>query len=68
VICSPRIGLPTAFEVASKDIRLSGAIVDVDPETGRATDIERLVITEADLPRLVLPPTAESLPKTPPNS
>jgi 2',3'-cyclic-nucleotide 2'-phosphodiesterase len=45
-------GRPTEFEVALGDVRLSGSIVDVDPETGRATGINRLVVTEADLPRL----------------
>lgn len=43
---------PTQFEVASKDVRLGGAIVDVDSETGLATRIERLCVTEADLPEL----------------
>ena len=33
---------PKAFETAKRDIRLSGALVDVDPETGRATAIERI--------------------------
>lgn len=33
---------PTQFEVATDDVRLSGTIVDVDPQTGRATAIERL--------------------------
>jgi hypothetical protein len=45
-------GLPTEFEVASKDVRLGGSIIDIDPESGHATAIERLVVTEADLPRL----------------
>jgi len=35
-------GMPTHFNVASGDIRLCGAIVTADPETGRATAIERL--------------------------
>jgi len=43
---------PTQFEVASKDTRLGGAIIDVDVETGLATKIERLCVTEADLPEL----------------
>ncbi len=43
---------PTQFEVASKDVRLSGALVDVDPVTGRATKIERLCVTEDELPEL----------------
>jgi metallophosphoesterase (TIGR00282 family) len=51
-------GRPTEFEVATGDVRLSGSIVEVDAETGRATAIQRLVVTEADLPRLsaVAPP------------
>jgi metallophosphoesterase (TIGR00282 family) len=35
---------PRPFEPAKKDVRLSGAIVDVDEETGRATTIERLQV------------------------
>lgn len=34
--------VPTAFDVASGDIRLSGAIVDVDPTTGHAIGIRRI--------------------------
>jgi metallophosphoesterase (TIGR00282 family) len=45
-------GLPTEFDVAIKDVRLCGTIITADPETGHATAIERLCITEADLPRL----------------
>jgi len=43
---------PTQFEVASKDVRLGGALIDVDVETGLATKIERLCVREADLPEL----------------
>jgi 2',3'-cyclic-nucleotide 2'-phosphodiesterase len=43
---------PTHFEVASGDVRLLGSIVDVDPETGRATAIQRICVTEADAERL----------------
>ena len=39
---------PTQFEVAAGDVRLSGTIVDVDPATGRATAIRRLVVNEAE--------------------
>ncbi|HEV3418043.1 MAG TPA: TIGR00282 family metallophosphoesterase [Pirellulales bacterium] len=39
---------PTHFEVATGDVRLSGSIVDVDPSTGRATAIRRLVLTAAE--------------------
>ncbi|MEX2309899.1 MAG: TIGR00282 family metallophosphoesterase [Pirellulales bacterium] len=41
---------PTEFDVATGDVRLCGTIVTVDPETGRATSIERLCVREADLP------------------
>ena len=34
--------IPTAFDVATGDVRLSGTIVDVDEATGRATAIRRL--------------------------
>ncbi|HTQ37782.1 MAG TPA: TIGR00282 family metallophosphoesterase [Pirellulales bacterium] len=40
---------PTAFDVATGDVRLSGTIVDIDPATGRATAIRRLVIRENEL-------------------
>ena len=39
---------PTHFEVATGDVRLSGSIVDVDPTTGRASAIRRLVVTAAE--------------------
>ncbi len=35
---------PRAFETAKKDIRLSGAVVDVDESTGRARKIERVQV------------------------
>jgi len=38
---------PTHFEVATKDVRLNGTIVDVDPHTGRATDIRRLSVDQS---------------------
>jgi hypothetical protein len=37
---------PVSFEVASGDVRLAGAVVDVDEATGRARGIERLLIPE----------------------
>ncbi|NOY29600.1 MAG: YmdB family metallophosphoesterase [Planctomycetes bacterium] len=43
---------PTQFEVASDDCRICGTLVAVDPETGLATNIERLCVTENDLPEL----------------
>ena len=43
---------PTAFEVATGDVRLSGSIVTVDPETGRAESIRRIMIREDELEEL----------------
>jgi metallophosphoesterase (TIGR00282 family) len=59
-------GRPTEFEVATGDVRLCGSIIDVDPATGRATTIRRLVVTEADLPRLRLLAATEESPDRPP--
>ncbi len=38
---------PTHFEVANEDVRLVGTLVDVDPSTGKASAIRRLVVDEA---------------------
>jgi metallophosphoesterase (TIGR00282 family) len=43
---------PTQFEVALGDVRLNGAIVDADPETGRATAIRRISVCQAEAERL----------------
>jgi calcineurin-like phosphoesterase len=48
--------IPSAFDVATGDPRLGGAIVDVEPQTGRATAIRRLMLDEAGLARLTLEP------------
>ena len=37
---------PTHFEVATKDVRLNGTIVDVDPQSGRATAVRRICIDQ----------------------
>lgn len=37
--------VPTMFDVATGDVRLSGAIVDVDPKTGKATAIKRVMVS-----------------------
>lgn len=39
---------PTHFDVATGDVRLCGTIVDCNPETGKATAIRRLVVTQAE--------------------
>jgi metallophosphoesterase (TIGR00282 family) len=44
--------VPAPFEVATDDVRLGGAIIEVDSGTGRATHIERCVVTAADFPAL----------------
>ncbi len=40
---------PTQFDVATGDVRLAGAIVDINPETGKALAIRRVMVKEADL-------------------
>jgi metallophosphoesterase (TIGR00282 family) len=44
-------GMPNRFETAKNDPRLAAAVVDVDPETGRARAIERMLLSESDLER-----------------
>lgn len=44
--------LPTEFDVATKDVRMCGSIVEADPDSGRAVAIERICVTEDDLSRL----------------
>jgi metallophosphoesterase (TIGR00282 family) len=44
--------VPSSFEVATGDPRLGGAIMDVDPATGKATAIRRLMLDEAGLAAL----------------
>lgn len=41
--------VPTAFDVAKDDVRLAGAIVDVDSTTGKATAIQRVMWKEAEV-------------------
>lgn len=40
--------VPTMFDVATGDVRLSGAIVDVDPTTGKATAIKRVMVRQPE--------------------
>jgi 2',3'-cyclic-nucleotide 2'-phosphodiesterase len=35
-----------SFEVAKRDVRLAGAVIDIDEETGKARGIERLLIKD----------------------
>ena len=43
---------PTHFEVAQGDVRLLATLVDVDPETGKASAIERIRITQVEADQL----------------
>jgi len=50
--------VPSSFEVAEGDLRLGGAIVEIDEATGRATGIRRFMLTEAELAARMPPPVA----------
>jgi metallophosphoesterase (TIGR00282 family) len=54
--------VPSAFDVATGDPRLAGALVDIDPATGHSHAIRRVMVTETDLaalpPSEVTPPDA----------
>jgi len=52
VLETARTFRPTHFEVAASDCRLHGTIVEIEPETGRATAIRRLVVTQSEAERL----------------
>ena len=52
VIARFRTGMPNRFEPAGGDPRLNGVFVTADPATGRATAIERLSISGAELEQL----------------
>jgi 2',3'-cyclic-nucleotide 2'-phosphodiesterase len=43
---------PTQYEVATRDVRINGAIVEIDPETGKASSIERISIDEKRVEQL----------------
>jgi metallophosphoesterase (TIGR00282 family) len=42
-------GMPGRFETAKGDPRLAAVLVTADPETGRATAVDRMLISEGDL-------------------
>jgi metallophosphoesterase (TIGR00282 family) len=52
VLETTRTFRPTHFEVAAGDCLLHGTIVEVDPATGRATGIRRLVVDQVAADRL----------------
>ncbi|MFQ5527283.1 MAG: TIGR00282 family metallophosphoesterase [Thermoanaerobaculia bacterium] len=39
---------PVPFEVAKRDVRLAGCVITVDESTGHASDIERIMVRDAD--------------------
>jgi metallophosphoesterase (TIGR00282 family) len=43
---------PTHFEVALNDVRLMGTIVEVDPESGKATGVRRVSVDEQEANQL----------------
>jgi metallophosphoesterase (TIGR00282 family) len=45
-------GMPSRFETAKGDPRFAAAIVDVDPQSGLARSIERVLLGEDDIRRL----------------
>lgn len=45
--------VPSAFDVATGDPRLAGALVDLDPLTGKSHAIRRVMFTEVDLAALI---------------
>jgi metallophosphoesterase (TIGR00282 family) len=38
---------PASFEVAKRDVRLAGVVIDIDEQTGKARVIERLLVPDA---------------------
>lgn len=52
VLATTTTFIPTSFDVAAGDPRLSGAILDVDESTGWATGIRRVMVDESALPGL----------------
>jgi calcineurin-like phosphoesterase len=45
-------GMPSRFEAAKGDPRFAAAVIDVDPESGRARAIERMLLREDDIQSL----------------
>jgi hypothetical protein len=43
---------PTPFQVATNDVRIAGAIIDIDANTGQATAIRRLMVNEDEAAQL----------------
>lgn len=52
VLTATLVGIPQYFDVATADPRLSGAVVEVDSESGRARSIQRLMLDHAQVGQL----------------
>jgi metallophosphoesterase (TIGR00282 family) len=39
---------PSAFEVAKRDVRLAGVVIDIDEASGKARGIERLLVPDPE--------------------
>jgi hypothetical protein len=52
VIARFTTGMPNRFETAKNDARLAAAVIEADPETGKARRIERMLLSETDLDAL----------------
>jgi len=46
VLSALTTSMPVRFEVASEDARISGVLVSVDPDTGRAESIRRIEVRQ----------------------
>ena len=51
--------VPSSFDVATGDVRLAGAILEVDATTGKASAIRRVMLDEKGLTILSLPGSAD---------
>ena len=58
--------VPTHFDVATGDPRLCGAKIEIDPASGRALAIERVLIRESEADRLMLSQVGCAPGNTPP--
>ncbi len=56
--------VPSSFEVATGDPRLGGAIIDVDPATGLANSIRRVMINEVELAKMEKVASRDALPNS----
>jgi calcineurin-like phosphoesterase len=61
VLETTKTSRPTHFEVATGDCRIHGTLVDVDPVSGRATSIRRVVIDQHEADRLALKAHREAI-------